>query len=275
MSKEALYRYNVHMFELMETLYEKYEDILCIISPDHVGVLDVYVDPDEILLPMDGGLFLEEEEEVEGETEEETKKEHVNLDRFQFLSNENKFLVYLEDVVVPNLDSHRLFGIPNIQDYFIQRDPATDEYVLHTQGNNYARLLASPWIDANRTISNNMWNIYECLGIEATREFLISEFTQIVSSDGTFINDCHIQLLVDIMTFSGTIISISRYGMKNDQFGALAKASFEESLDNFLKAGFFSERETTKDVSASIICGKRPNIGTGLCDVLLNMDQML
>lgn len=63
--------------------------------------------------------------------------------------------------------------------------------------------------------------------------------------------------------------------MKNDQFGALAKASFEESLDNFLKAGFFSETETTQDVSASIICGKRPNIGTGLCDVLLDIFNII
>jgi DNA-directed RNA polymerase II subunit RPB1 len=63
--------------------------------------------------------------------------------------------------------------------------------------------------------------------------------------------------------------------MRNDQFGPLAKASFEESLDNFLKAGFFSEKETTKDVSASIICGKRPNVGTGLCSLLLDVSKMI
>lgn len=283
MSKDALYRFDLHMFKIMHRLYELYEDILCIISPNHVGILDVFVDPEHIVLPTEEEILCGEAEEgavegLGGEEEESVdgKNVRMNFDRFRFLTEENKFLVYLEDVVVPNLQSHRLFGIPNVKDYFIERlASCNNEYILHTQGNNYSKLLTCPWIDASRTISNNMWNIYECLGIEATREFLIQEFTQIVSSDGTFINDCHIALLVDIMTFSGTIISISRYGMKNDQFGALAKASFEESLDNFLKAGFFSERETTKDVSASIICGKRPNIGTGLCDVLLDMDKML
>ena len=136
-------------------------------------------------------------------------------------------------------------------------------------------LLGCPHLCSKHTISNNMWNIYETLGIESTREFLIDEFMNIVSADGTFINSCHIELLVDIMTFSGSITSISRYGMKNDQFGPLAKASFEESLDNFLKAGFFAELETTKDVSASIICGKRPNIGTGLCKTLLDIFKMI
>lgn len=283
MTKDALYRYNIHMFQIMNRLYQNYEDILCIISPNHIGVMDVFLDPEHIVLPTEeesDELLVGEGEDgvgndADGEESIDGKQLHMNFDRFRFLTDENKFLVYLEDVVIPNLQSHRLFGVPHVKDYFIERDPRSNEYVLHTQGNNYLKLLTCPWIDATRTVSNNMWNIYECLGIEATREFLIQEFTQIVSSDGTFINNCHIALLVDIMTFSGTIISISRYGMKNDQFGALAKASFEESLDNFLKAGFFSERETTTDVSASIICGKRPNVGTGLCDVLLDMDRML
>ena len=41
----------------------------------------------------------------------------------------------------------------------------------------------------------------------------------VVSSDGTFINERHVMLLVDIMTFTGNIISISRYGMKKNQCG--------------------------------------------------------
>jgi hypothetical protein len=94
----------------------------------------------------------------------------------------------------------------------------------------------------------------------------------VVSSDGTYINVCHVMLLVDIMTFSGTISSVSRYGIKRAQAGPLAKASFEESLDNFLKAGVFGDVETTNGVSASIMCGKRSKIGTGLCDLLYHIE---
>jgi DNA-directed RNA polymerase beta' subunit len=167
----------------------------------------------------------------------------------------------------------KLFGITNIKDFFIEKK--NDEYILHTKGNNYIHLMGNENIVSQKTISNNMWNIYSILGIEATRQFLIDEFHRIVSSDGAYINICHVELLVDIMTFSGTIISISRYGMKNGQFGALARASFEESLDNFLKAAFFSDKEATNDVSASIICGKRPQIGTGLCQLLLDFENFL
>ena len=119
-----------------------------------------------------------------------------------------------------------------------------------------------------------MWDIYETLGIEATREFLIEEFMFVVSSDGTYINDRHIKLLVDTMTVAGTIWPISRYGMKREQTGPLAKASFEECLDNLLKAGANNEVETTQGVSASIICGKRSKIGTGMFGVRVNMDAI-
>ena len=43
---------------------------------------------------------------------------------------------------------------------------------------------------------------------------LVEEFINVVSSDGTFVNNSHILLLVDVMTFNGIITSISRYGLK-------------------------------------------------------------
>lgn len=270
-SREALYRYNIYMFEIVQKIYQQYQDVYCIFSPNYIAILDIYMDLKDVQIPTD----TEYVEDVDDDESVVMSKNKMDMEKLKFLTNENKDLVYIEEVFIPQLNASKLFGIPNIKDYLIEKNNHDDTFVVHTQGNNFQMLLTCPYINTQKTVSNNMWNIYEVLGIEATREFLISEFTNIVSSDGTFINGCHIELLVDIMTFSGSIISISRYGMKNDQFGALAKASFEESLDNFLKAGFFSETETTQDVSASIICGKRPNIGTGLCDVLLDIYNLL
>jgi DNA-directed RNA polymerase beta' subunit len=118
-----------------------------------------------------------------------------------------------------------------------------------------------------------MWEIYEALGIEAARQFLLEEFMMVVAADGG-LSPSHIALLVDIMTYHGIIISVSRYGMKKESMGPLGKASFEESLDHFLRAGFFGETETIQGVSASIILGKRSRIGSGLCDVKMNLRQL-
>ena len=116
-----------------------------------------------------------------------------------------------------------------------------------------------------------IWDIYNLTGIEGVRKFLIEELTTIVNSDGGFINNCHITLLVDTMTVTGNLTSISRYGIKKDKGSVMARSSFEESLDHFfIKAGFYSEKETVSSVSASIMCGKHCNIGSGLPQIIPN-----
>jgi DNA-directed RNA polymerase beta' subunit len=121
-----------------------------------------------------------------------------------------------------------------------------------------------------RLQSNNVWDIYENLGIEAAREFLIDEFISIMEG----INYCHVKLLVEKMTYTGNISSISRYTLRKDESGPFSKASFEESVENFIKAGFNHDIEKTRGVSASIVCGKRSGCGTGFIDLQINVDQL-
>ena len=176
---------------------------------------------------------------------------------------------------MPLLLEYTVAGIEGIKDFFyskFMKDGKT-HWFIETQGSNFLKLMAHPKIITSDLISNNMWDIYTNLGIEAAREFLIQEFKNVVSSDGTYINERHVMLLVDIMTATGTISSISRYGIKREKSGPLAKASFEESLENFLKAGVFGDTEPAKGVSASIMCGKRSSIGTGLCSLIFDKSQ--
>ena len=55
----------------------------------------------------------------------------------------------------------------------------------------------------------------------------------------------------------------------------MAKASFEESLENFLKAGVNGEKENANGVSASIMLGKMPNIGTGVFDLIVDIQKLI
>ena len=135
----------------------------------------------------------------------------------------------------------------------------------------YKHVLGLDMVDYTRTISNNVWDIYITLGIEAARQFMINEFSQIMEG----INKCHVMLLVDKMTFNGTISSISRYTMRNEDSGPFGKASFEETMDNFIKAGVYGQKESSIGVSASIICGKRAQIGTGKCELMVDIDKLI
>ena len=54
----------------------------------------------------------------------------------------------------------------------------------------------------------------------------------------------------------------------------MGKASFEESMDNFLNAAAHGDVEPTKGVSASIVCGKRANIGTGMMELSIDLKSL-
>ena len=189
-----------------------------------------------------------------------------------YFKNKNHIEIYLEEIVKPKLLEIEICGIKNIKNYhYIKED---NRWKIQTEGSNIFDILHLPYIDISTISSNNMWDIYNVMGIEATRQFLIEEFTNVVSSDGTFINPAHILLLVDIMTYQGHITSVSRYGMKKEQMGVLSRASFEESLDQFCNAGFYSEKDIIRSVSANIMCGKRSCIGSGLCNLIMDLDSI-
>lgn len=156
-------------------------------------------------------------------------------------------------------------------EYLLLLDKDVDEWMLETDGSNFRALLGHPLVNMTRVHSNNVWDIYDNLGIEAARLFLISEFESIMEG----INTCHIKLLVEKMTFTGTISSISRYTLRKDESGPLSKASFEESVDHMVKSAFAGDIEKTRGVSASIICGKRASIGTGVIELKINRKKLI
>ena len=79
-----------------------------------------------------------------------------------------------------------------------------------------------------------MWDVYEVLGIEATRAILFNEISSLFESVG--VNYRHLCLLCDVMTRFGRLMSIDRYGINKNDIGTLAKASFEETEKILLKA---------------------------------------
>lgn len=243
LDKRKLFQHRVSLHKIREKIETIYHDIKVVFSPCHIGQLEIYVDVSDVDPPPENTPYVNEQNYIE---------------------------IYLREVVLEKLLEIPLTGINGIQNYYILKDTDNQWYV-DTVGNNYKELLGNDCFDYATIMSNNMWDIYQCFGIEAARQFLLEELTMLVGSDGSFINPCHVMLLADIMTRHGTIVSISRYGMKKETTSLLCRSSFEESVDNFLNAGFNSEKDCLQGVSASIICGKRSNMGTGLCDLVMDL----
>ena len=149
-----------------------------------------------------------------------------------------------------------------------------DIWVLDTVGTNMMDVLALDYIDASRTFSNDIVEIYHVLGIEAARQAIYNELVEVIEFDGTYINYHHFSVLCDRMTFTYKMISIFRHGINNDNIGPIAKASFEETPEMFLKAARHAELDTFRGVSANVMCGQEGYYGTSAFQVVLDLEEM-
>ena len=147
------------------------------------------------------------------------------------------------------------------------------EWVLDTDGTNLMEILSNPNIDATRTISNDIREIYSVLGVEAARTALHNELVN-VTGEGAM-NYRHLSLLIDTMTYKGTLMSIDRHGINRNSNSALSKSSFEESVDMLINASIFSEYDNLSGISPQIMISKVPNCGSGNFDLILDEEYMM
>ena len=183
------------------------------------------------------------------------------------------------------LDNLILRGIKNIDrviprkilNSLIEEDGAyvkKETWVLDTVGTNLMDILALDYIDVNRTMTNDIQEIYRVLGIEAARQSILNEISE--AFDSTYINYHHLTVLCDRMTCNdgNGMVSIFRHGINNDNIGPIAKASFEETPEMFLKAARHAELDTMRGVSANVMCGQEGYFGTSAFQLVLDMDKL-
>jgi DNA-directed RNA polymerase II subunit RPB1 len=172
-------------------------------------------------------------------------------------------------------------GVPGIKAVNFRQDKDTMEfnaeetvykqvtqYVLDTDGTNFLAVMNHPYVDGTKLTSSHVHDIYENLGIEATRSTLIQEITTLFEEAG--VNCRHLGLLCDVMTRAGRLMSVDRYGINKMDIGPLAKASFEETEKILLRAALFGEMDPVTGISANIMMGQPIRGGTGFFEVLFD-----
>ena len=149
-----------------------------------------------------------------------------------------------------------------------------ETWVLDTMGTNLLDILALDYIDTKRTYSNDIREIYRTFGIEAARKSIMNELSEVLEFDSTYINYHHLSLLCDRMTYSSNMISIFRNGINNDNIGPIAKASFEETPEMFLKAARHGELDMMRGVSANVMCGQEGYFGTSAFQLFADIKKL-
>ena len=207
------------------------------------------------------------------------KKTKVNpldqSDQIYILKNFQEQL--LQNVVLRGIKGIDKVILRKIKDNMVENNGVykkQDIWVLDTIGTNLLDVLGLDYIDKNRTFSNDIVEIYNVLGIEAARQAIYNELVDVIEFDGTYINYHNFSVLVDRMTFTYKMISIFRHGINNDNIGPIAKASFEETPEMFLKAARHGELDTLRGISANVMCGQEGFFGTGAFQVVLDIEEM-
>ncbi len=162
----------------------------------------------------------------------------------------------------------RVKGIDNVNHVVIRKE--SSGYVLYTEGSNLQDALEVQGVNPHRIFTNNLMEIYEVLGIEATRNAIIREAMSVLEEQGMDVDIRHIILVADIMTADGTIRQIGRHGISGSKNSALARAAFEVTIKHLLGAGIAGTRDPLRGITENVIIGQLIPLGTGSIDLLMN-----
>ncbi len=225
--------------------------------------IDIRFDPE---LMDDKGLTVEAvaeaiQEKIKGKGEVEPGENVI------FVYPANESLAELQKLS-EKIREVRVKGINDVTHVVIRKE--SDGYVLYTEGSNLEDALEVEGVDPNRIYTNNLREIFQVLGIEATRNAIIQEAMNVLNEQGMDVDVRHIILVADMMTADGTIRQIGRHGISGSKNSALARAAFEVTIKHLLGAGIAGTRDPLRGITENVILGQLIPLGTGSIDLLMN-----
>jgi len=197
-------------------------------------------------------------------------------------SDEIYLLRNFQDTVLNNIVLRGVNGIQNVmprklKNYVVKDEgkyTSKDVWILDTTGTNLLEILALDFIDGSRTFCNDIKEVFNVLGIEATRQIIYNEFSEVMEFSDVYINYHHLSLLCDRMTSTQNLVSIFRSGILNDDIGPISKSTFEVHTEVLLNAARHADFDHMRGVSASVMMGQNGYFGTGCFNLVLDMKAM-
>lgn len=255
--REVMLDKNITMEDIHFAIKNTYKEDVCCIYND--------LNDDKLILRI----------RVNKQTSKSKKQQLDQMDEIYYLKTIQENM--LQNIVLRGVPGIKKVTIRKKANYLVQENDKfvpKEIWLLDTMGSNLLEILSIDWIDKNKTFSNDIMEIYNILGIEATREIILNELLEVLTFDGSYINYHHLAVLVDRMTCNKNLVSIFRHGINNDNIGPLAKASFEETPEMFFRAAKHGELDNVKGVSASVMCGQLGYFGTNAFQVMMDMNKV-
>lgn len=197
-------------------------------------------------------------------------------------SDDIYLLRIFQDNLLNNIVLRGINGVDNVIPRKLQNTVIKDDgkyvhkdiWIMDTTGSNLMQALSLDFIDSSRTVSNDIKEVFDVLGIEAARQIIYNELVEVMEFSGVYINYHHLSLLCDRMTSTENMVAIFRSGILNDDIGPISKSTFEVHTEVLLNASRHAEFDHMRGVSANVMMGQMGVFGTGAFQVVLDMEQM-
>jgi DNA-directed RNA polymerase II subunit RPB1 len=264
MNREIMYQKNITMDDVHFALSQIYAETASFIYADY--------NADKLIFRINLNKMVDSSSLVSGAVHALDVSDHIN---------------YVKTFQHQLLNHVVLRGIPEISEASVEKkinnyenDGGTfkkkDVYTVQTTGSNLMTILGmEQFVDSTKTFTNDIVETYHVLGLEAARQTIYNELTEVFEFTGSgYLNYHHTSLFCDRMTYTYKILPYSRNGTNNDDIGPIAKASFEMTPEMFLRAARHGELDIMRGVSANVMCGQNGYFGTNVCQVMLDMDAV-
>jgi len=137
-------------------------------------------------------------------------------------------------------------------------------WAIRTQGTNLSKILENQYLDVTKCFSSSIKEIEKIYGIEAARNKLIIELRTMVQD----IDPSHYELFADEMSFTGRITGITKSGLdKRERKNVLLRTSYQHQIQVLRSAATNSQKSKLYGVSAPLMLGTVPRVGTTYNDI--------
>jgi len=160
-------------------------------------------------------------------------------------------------------------GIKDVKPVIIVK--RENNFVVVTLGSNMKKIMEFKEVNPEKLISNDLYEMEEVFGIEASRQLIINEIYEVLNSQGLDIDMRHLKMVADAMTNTGDVKGVTRMGIIAQKSSILARATFETPVKQFVNATVKGAKDKLSSVIENIILNQPVPIGTGLPGLLVKV----
>jgi DNA-directed RNA polymerase II subunit RPB1 len=198
------------------------------------------------------------------------------------VSDDIQQLKNIQDVLLKKIVLRGIDGITKViprklQNMLVKEDGKympKDIWILDTTGSNLLEIFGLGYIDYKRTYSNDIYEVYEVLGIECARQVILNELTEVMEFAGVYIGYHHVSVLADRMTYAKDMVAVYRSGILKDDIGVIAKSSYEVHTEMLLNGAKHGLLDRMTGVSANVMVGQQFLGGTNSFQLHVDLKEM-